>query len=82
MGCVDCDCNYLRVFFEMVEENNDGGNGGVCNCVVFGMGEENYFDVRDFFGDVREGFLIMVKEGVYDVNGDDVIELVCIDYEG
>lgn len=77
MGCVDCDCNYLRVFFEMVEENNDGGN-----CVVFGMGEENYFDVRDFFGDVGEGFLIMVKEGVYDVNGDDVIELVCIDYEG
>ena len=75
MGCVDCDCNHLRVFPEMVEKNNDGGNGGACNCVAPGMGEENR-------PDAREGSPTMVEESVHDVKGDDATEPVCLDHEG
>ena len=77
MGCVDCDCNHLRVFPELVEENNDGGNGGAgtCNFVTPGMGEENH-------PDAREGSPKVVEESVHDVNGDDATEPVCVDHEG
>lgn len=75
MGCVECNCNHLRVFPEMVEENSDGGNESACNnCVVPEMGEEN-------LPDAMEGSPTMVKESVHDVKGGDATEPVC-DHEG
>jgi len=59
----------------MVEENNDGGIGGACNCVAPEKGEENR-------PDAREGSPIMIKESVHDVKGDDATEPVCVDHEG
>ena len=75
MGCVDCDCNHLRVFPEMVDENNDGGNRGACNCVAPGMGEEKH-------PDAREGSPTIVEESVHDVSRDDATEPACVDHEG
>ena len=80
MGCVDCDCSHVRVFPEMVEENNDGGNGGACNCVAPGRGEENHPDARDALRDAREGSPTM--KSVHDVSGDDAIEPVGVGHEG
>ena len=74
MGCVDCDCNHLRVFPELIEENNDGKNG-VAYCVSPAMGEENHPDARD-------GSPTMVEESVHDVKGDDCTEPVCVGHEG
>lgn len=75
MGCADCDCNHLRVFPEMVEENNDGGIGGACNCVAPEKGEENR-------PDAREGSPIMIEESVHHVKGNDATEPICVDHEG
>jgi len=59
----------------MVEENNDGGNGGACKCVVLDMGEENRLDSR-------EGSPTMVEEHVHDDKGSDATEPECVDHEG
>ena len=76
MGCVDCDCNHIRVFPEMVKENSDGRNGGACNCVAQGeMGEENILAAW-------EGSPEVVEESVHDAKGVVATEPVGVDHEG
>lgn len=75
MGCVDCDCNHLRVFPEVVEENSDGENGGACNCVAPEMAKEN-------IPVAREGSPAMVEEIVHVAKGGVATEPVCVDHEG
>ena len=80
MGCGGCECNHLRVFPEVLEENAHDETGGACSCDVPEMGEENIPNERGVAGVLPE----VVEENTNDAKGgdSDVAEPESVDHEG